>query len=297
VLLAGVAVGAPARGDDDAMGRRVQQLLSAHRAEVYGCVQAAPGAPRGELLVRIVVGEAHKVERAEVLKDESGGGPVGACIVAKVRGWDLASLGAAPGDQIVFPLAFAPGDGASIERRRDARVLKNQALFVLRPPVSVSGQPLAAGDVAWAAPKPGMRVEVGEGGEYLLIDAHLPEQKGAARSWVKRLAEQKRWPILGGKGAAVLYLDGTAAPMAVDRLEAAAGAQIPPHRHDGAIELVYVLEGRGATTLQGKRMEVRGGDVLAFPAGAEHALIVEEKLSAVQVYAPGGPEQRFKGSK
>ena len=57
--------------DDEAMGRRVQELLRAHQADVFGCVQAAQAKAEGEMLVRVWVGEGGRVAKAEVLKDES----------------------------------------------------------------------------------------------------------------------------------------------------------------------------------------------------------------------------------
>lgn len=93
---------------DGDVGRKVQELLRAHQADVFGCVQKAEQPPEGELLVRLVAGEGGRVAQAEVLKDESKGGPVGGCIVDKMRGWDLTPLGVEPGDQVVFPLAFKP---------------------------------------------------------------------------------------------------------------------------------------------------------------------------------------------
>ena len=34
---------------------------------------------------------------------------------------------------------------------------------------------------------------------------------------------------------------------------------------------------------------------LRIPAGVTHSIAVVDKITALQVYAPGGPEQRFKG--
>jgi quercetin dioxygenase-like cupin family protein len=69
--------------------------------------------------------------------------------------------------------------------------------------------------------------------------------------------------------------------------------KIPPHKHD-ADELIYVIAGRGTTLVGGAPQPVAPGALVTIPAGAEHSLTVDEKLTAVQVYAPGGPEQRFK---
>ena len=93
--------------DDNEVGRRLQELLRAHQTDVFECVRGAPRA-EGEVLVRVFVGERGAAERPEILKDQSGAPTVGRCLVEKIRSWDLTPLGAATGDQVVFPLAFKP---------------------------------------------------------------------------------------------------------------------------------------------------------------------------------------------
>jgi mannose-6-phosphate isomerase-like protein (cupin superfamily) len=46
----------------------------------------------------------------------------------------------------------------------------------------------------------------------------------------------------------------------------------------------------------GQQFPIGAGDAFRIPAGAEHSFTVEDKLTAVQIYAPGGPEQRFKSA-
>jgi quercetin dioxygenase-like cupin family protein len=118
-----------------------------------------------------------------------------------------------------------------------------------------------------------------------------PSNKEAEKPlWIAR--DTKALPI---KNASIkLFLDGSGAPIALDELTADKGAQIPPHKHDGSDELLYVLEGKTTTTVGGKSFPVVGGDALRIPANTEHSVTVDEKLVAVQIYAPGGPEQRFK---
>jgi quercetin dioxygenase-like cupin family protein len=72
------------------------------------------------------------------------------------------------------------------------------------------------------------------------------------------------------------------------------GAQIPPHKHDGSDELLYIVSGRCTTTIGGRKVPASAGAIVQIPAGVEHSVVVDEALAAVQVYAPGGPEQRFK---
>jgi quercetin dioxygenase-like cupin family protein len=289
---------------DAAMGRRVQDLLRAHQHDVYGCVGAAGGAVRGEVLVRVVVGEGGVVARAEALKSDGDGGRVAACLVERVRGWSLSSLGAAAGDQIVFPLAFRPESAppAVVEplalAAREAKTIAHDgqlALFVVKGRVRVDGEALGPRDLAWLAPKqltrlvadePAVVVRVESPITVAALDRPLPPR------FVVRAAQPKAWPIAGGRGTARLYLP-TECNLAVDLLEAQAGVSIPPHRHDGSDEILYIINGRGTTTIAAAPRPTRAGDVLHIPAGVEHALTVDESIAAVQVYAPGGPEQRF----
>jgi quercetin dioxygenase-like cupin family protein len=101
-------------------------------------------------------------------------------------------------------------------------------------------------------------------------------------------------PLPGGQGTAALLLDGTPAEVALDRISIKRGAIIPPHRHDGSDEILYVIGGRGKTTIAGEGFTVAAGDTFYIPKGVEHSLTVDADLEAVQVYAPRGPEQRFK---
>ena len=120
-------------------------------------------------------------------------------------------------------------------------------------------------------------------------------QGGAGDPKIIKAGAVKPYPILGGKGEVALYLDGTGgAPGSVQRLEAEAGAKVPPHKHDTSDEILYILSGRGQMTVAGQTLPVTAGDAVHLPLGVEHALEVSEKLVAVQLYAPGGPEQRFK---
>ena len=83
---------------------------------------------------------------------------------------------------------------------------------------------------------------------------------------------------------------------AMSLLVAHPGAGAPEHTHEGA-ELLYVLEGRAEMTFGGEPASAGPGDAVHIPAGVRHTFSVpadSPPLRAVQVYVPGGPEQRFK---
>jgi mannose-6-phosphate isomerase-like protein (cupin superfamily) len=69
---------------------------------------------------------------------------------------------------------------------------------------------------------------------------------------------------------------------------------VPPHQHDTSDEILFILAGKGRMTVNGINYPVGPNDAIRIPKGARHSLDVVEKLVAVQLYAPAGPEQRFK---
>jgi quercetin dioxygenase-like cupin family protein len=110
---------------------------------------------------------------------------------------------------------------------------------------------------------------------------------------------------LGGEGAAaaskaqvLLHADNTGNDAgAMTLLEMAPGHSIPLHRH-AAVEVIYVLSGRALMTdITDKERPVGPGDAVYIARGTAHGFknSGREPVVAVQLYAPGGPEQRFLG--
>ena len=114
---------------------------------------------------------------------------------------------------------------------------------------------------------------------------------------VRRSAEVPASDILGGKGKAKVVLDPSvtgSTSAAFDLLEAEAGAEVATHTHEGSDEILYLLEGQAQTTVGGVTKTAKAGDTLFIPKGAPHSARFIERTRAVQVYAPAGPEARFK---
>lgn len=107
--------------------------------------------------------------------------------------------------------------------------------------------------------------------------------------------------IGGGKAGARILLDAKTVPglteAAMTELIMLPGTTVPEHVHEGSAELLYVLEGKGTMTLGGETLPVRAGMAIYIPAGVKHSLVLDSKvepLRAIQIYTPGGPEQRFR---
>lgn len=114
---------------------------------------------------------------------------------------------------------------------------------------------------------------------------------------VRRLADVPAHPIAAGKGSAqILFGASSGSPdAALTLLVLQPGAEVPEHVHESSAELLHVLEGEAAMTLDGAPLSVKAGEAVRIPKGARHtARVVGDKpLRALQVYAPAGPEQRF----
>ncbi len=340
LLLMGAPVVA-AEGADDAMGKRVQDLLHAHQADVFGCVAQANGTAKGEMLVRVMVGADQHAMKADVLKDQTGLATLGPCLQAKMQKWDLTPLEAHQGDQIVFPLVFKPeplakgqkrmlvpmsaqdtqgsqrfliddqsigeaplasmsmlslpGNAASpAQSRKDEP--EEMVLYVLDGGFKLGAETIKAGDALWLGAhtdRPAITPADKKPLKLLEIRAH---GEGTGQKVIHG-ADVKSYKISGGKASARLLLDGTGAKLAVDELEAEPGATIASHKHQTQDEELFFVSGRSTTTVGKQTFDTAAGDALRIPANQPHTMKVTETLKAIQVYAPAGPEQRFKSSK
>jgi len=135
-----------------------------------------------------------------------------------------------------------------------------------------------------------------------VLTTGLPARLGAERRFAVRADHIPTYVVMGGKGGVKILLDQEtvgAKEASMGLITALPGTVIPPHTHDGA-EFVYVLEGRGEVFLAGQTIPIEGGMALYIPPNTEHGVKVTTEvtpLRAIQVYAPPGPEQRFKTGK
>ena len=75
------------------------------------------------------------------------------------------------------------------------------------------------------------------------------------------------------------------------------GSGVPEHVHEESAEILYILNGEMEMTIGTERLRAAAGSAVYIPAGTPHSATVLgsiESVKVVQVYAPGGPEQRFK---
>jgi mannose-6-phosphate isomerase-like protein (cupin superfamily) len=108
----------------------------------------------------------------------------------------------------------------------------------------------------------------------------------------------------GGSFRAKIAFEGASAPRAsLGVLVGAARASVAEHVHDGSYELLTAIVSDGMVQVAGgaegqlgHQAIVRPGDPQVIPAGVRHSWQPAGTLPlvAVQAYAPGGPEQRFR---
>jgi quercetin dioxygenase-like cupin family protein len=173
---------------------------------------------------------------------------------------------------------------------------EEMVLYVLDGGFKVGPEALKSGDVLWLGAhtdRPAITPADKKPLKLLEIRAH---GEGTGQKVIHG-ADVKSYKIAGGKVTARLLLDGTGAKLAVDELDADAGAAIASHKHQAQDEEIYFLSGRSTTTVGKQAFETAPGDALRIPSNTTHTMKVTEPLKAIQIYAPGGPEQRFKKEK
>ena len=80
-------------------------------------------------------------------------------------------------------------------------------------------------------------------------------------------------------------------------LEGDADLAVPAHVHEGSAEVLLIEGGDGTLVVGDERMSVSPGQVIYIPANTLHGYEPGTlPLRAYQVYAPPGPEQRFRGT-
>ncbi len=116
------------------------------------------------------------------------------------------------------------------------------------------------------------------------------------RTWV-HAEDQPVRTLDGGRAEVQLLLDRSSgiASASLSRIKAKPGYTIKEHRHADSEELIFVLRGGGTMTLGKHRVALEEDMALWVPRGKVHSFVAgPEGFEAIQVYAPGGPEERFK---
>jgi quercetin dioxygenase-like cupin family protein len=248
------------------------------------------------------------IDRRFVPRKAQRGAEIGVLLDARNTGNDRVSM---------LEVSLAAGAALPL-----ARVDRDEAWYFLDGAelAGADGKPIAvaAGDVAYlatgsyravknpgAAPARWVIVAVPGGPEGTARAGALPTTlpvgtppRTAPGPVVTRLADARRYPRTGG--ATTIYLEAPAAKgkpaprLALSLLEIDAGVAVPAHRHAAETELLYLLRGGGTMTVGAVELPVTATSAVQIPPGIDHSFTATEATTAIQLYAPPGPEQRFK---
>jgi mannose-6-phosphate isomerase-like protein (cupin superfamily) len=161
---------------------------------------------------------------------------------------------------------------------------------------SVAGQSLLLGDVLMTRGTGALEMK-GQGLAAVATRLHdcRDAAPGETVTKIARAGEAKDLAWAGGAMHAHLDLEKEVSPeVYVGRLEGTAA--VAEHDHGTSWEVLFAIEGSGTFTLDGIATHIVGPTIVAVPAGRKHSWQPDSgsKLVAVQLYAPPGPEQRFK---
>lgn len=147
-------------------------------------------------------------------------------------------------------------------------------MTALRAGVRIAGMLLACGCAG--APRPSA------GEPFVIEERHAPA-----------------YMLSGGHSLATLLIHREncgAEAASLGTLSMDPGGAVPEHVHPESAELIYTTSGRGILVVEGKETLLEPNTAIYIPAGARHSFRVvgDEVWRGVQVYAPGGPEARFR---
>jgi len=136
---------------------------------------------------------------------------------------------------------------------------------------------------------------------FEVIHGPPPAAPADAKLTVASAAEADKVPVFGGKGKIKPLLEpaktGSKA-LYVGILEAEPGAEVPRNTHPGSAEILYVVSGAGDLTVGSEKIPFEAEEALHIPDGQPHAakFTGPEKTIMVQVFAPAGPEERYRAA-
>ncbi len=128
--------------------------------------------------------------------------------------------------------------------------------------------------------------------------AVVPE---GARLAVESLDKATAYPQPGGKIKVHALFDPSSTDsnvVALSVVEFSPGAEVPRHDHGGSAEILYILSGAGELQIGSEKLVFGPDQAIHLPEGQPHAAKFKgpDKTVALQIYAPAGPEQRYKGA-
>ena len=207
----------------------------------------------------------------------------------------------------MFEIAIAAGGSTGMRKAERAEIwyFLGPAILGNPPQMRQASVELAAGDMLYVPATAARDIRAVQDVHAVVVVAP-GGREGSARAGAlptPNAAPSKVPPVVlpasGAKtyGPATIYLEpavARGAPFAASVLKLPAGAKVPDHVHAQETEMLYVLEGAGTMTIAGQDVAVTPTSVIQIPPNTRHAFSATSAVRAVQIYAPAGPEQRFK---
>ena len=314
---------APVLADEGArMDAVVAAAVRANYESLHGCYRKQLARDRskgGSLILRLTLGPADSVSGAAAGEDRLKNADVTRCVLGWVRGWTLrgaAAAGADEGSQVLLPLSFQAAPEQFVVRRDDTpetampggsvRVLLDDRnagarAASLRLVEAVSSLPgrvfeLSAGDAAWCSPATGAGTVDGTMTLLLLQVPGAPAEKGRGEVVPARGKGARRRAAAAGRPQLTPLLQPRNLRhrrFTLGLVEARPGATLSASQ----AELLYIVGGNAEARLGKASEKVGAAQALAFPDGQPHSVTAGTALRAVQVFVPGGPDDRERGGR
>ena len=133
----------------------------------------------------------------------------------------------------------------------------------------------------------------------VIRDARKAKVPAGARFAVETFDKATVYPQPGRKTKIHLLFDPASSDseaMSLSVGEFEPGAEFPRHTHAESAEILYILAGAGEVQIGSEKLAFGADQAIHLPENQPHALKFKgpDKTVALQIFAPAGPEQRFK---
>jgi quercetin dioxygenase-like cupin family protein len=104
---------------------------------------------------------------------------------------------------------------------------------------------------------------------------------------------ERRWFAGGGLHVWKLTAEETGGDFFLFEDHLVKGKTTPLHRHPGIAEAIYLLEGTMRVHVDGAEREIGPGDIVLFPPGDAHALLVTSDTARILCFQSPGAGEAF----
>lgn len=172
---------------------------------------------------------------------------------------------------------------------------ETRAVVMVKGKATAAGENLGVGDVFMAQGKGSWDLS-GDGTAVMAVMQPASCDASTLAPIAKKVVRAAKEPLsVYPNGALKVWLDVEGGGLAsIGRLEGTAA--VPEHVHETSWETLCAVEAKGTLMLAGSPQAIGPKTCTSVPPNTKHAWNPDagSKLVAVQLYAPPGPEQRFK---